>query len=469
MRFDAAKIDLKTLPDVLTRYDAPLLQVASTELRAYLTALLNALFWKATKPETLFDEATTKQALQDEKRLQSLLGVAESALGTHNLKYPNANVNQGAVFEQLEGANTNQTLQPWISSRSALLTRTVGGAGNAAWAAEIRFLGAEFLLDRQRVRMADVLAQREGAVWEALLALGLRETDANQLGSVLRQRLQQPDKGYLDRLSKQVFFPLRDGEDVVITPVQHFGLAREFHARFFQRVSKDNPQQERFHTRALKVGGANPINAGPYNAEIGGLYRHLLAEMPAPQRLRFDTDAEKASEFEAYAKRLLVRLQQRHTVFPLPNQLVFDDTFLSGEAILKHGWSGGTRRRKSNVYNRDTYQVQVNYIAEQLLLDATHLAEWLAAQRESVLLQAEFAPVSALEKAWLDPRLRPYARLGEQQLAELVTSALMLFKACQHHYQYQAQQQQWEKRAQQLSRVDESRLTESLSSLIREF
>ena len=468
MQFDNAKSDLKTLPDLLTRYDAPLLQIASGELRSYLTTLINALFLKESKAEALFDETTVKQVLQDEKRQQALLGVAESALGTHNLKYPNANVNQGAVFEQLP-RDTASTMQPWVSSRSVMLTRTLGGAGNAAWAAEIRFLCAEFLLDGARVRMADVLAQRAGTVWEALHGLGLRQGDADKLGAVLAQRLRRAERGSLDRLSKQVFFPLRDAQDVVITPVQHFGLAREFHSRFFQRVSKDNPQQERFQTRALKVGGANPINAGPYNAEIGGLYRHLLAEVPAPQRMRFATDAEKAREFEAYSERLLARLQQRNTIFPLPKQLVFDDTFLNDEAILKHGWSGGTKRRKSNVYNRNTHQIAVDYIAAQLLLDATHLAEWLALQDQSVLLQPEFAAVPALEKAWLDPRLRPFTHLGEQQVAELVTTALGLFKACQYHYQFDAEPQRWEKRAQQLSIVDATALTDSLTSLIREF
>ena len=468
MQFNDVKIDLKNLPDVLTRYDAPLLQIASSELRLYLTALINALFLKASKFETLFDESTAKQALQDEKRLQSLLGVAESALGTHNLKYPNANVNQGAVFEQLP-RDTASTMQPWVSSYSLALTRTIGGAGNAAWAAEIRFLGTEFLLDGERVRMADVLAQKAGAVYVALQGLGLRQADADKLAAVLAQRLRQADRGSLDRLSKQVFFPLRGGDDVVITPVQHFGLAREFHARFFQRVSKDNPQQERFQTRALKVGGANPINAGPYNAEIGGLYRHLLAEVPMLDAYSFATDREKAQAFDDYAQRLLARLQQRHTIFPLPNQLVFDDSFLNADAILKQGWSDGQRRRKSNVYNRNTHQVAVDYIAEQLLQDATHLAEWLAMQADSVLLQAEFAEVSELEKSWLDRRLRPYTRLGEQQVDSLVTHALQLFRNCCHHYQYRAEQQQWQKQAQQLSRVDEAVLTDSLTSLIREF
>lgn len=468
MQFDNAKYDPKNLPDLLTRYDAPLLRVASGELGLYLTALINALFLKANKSEALFDEATAKQVLQDEKRQQSLLGVAESALGTHNLKYPNANVNQGAVFEQLPRA-ASPVAQPWVSSHSVALTRTLGGAGNAAWAAEIRFLGAEFLLEGERVRMAEVLAQRTGAVWKALHRLGLRQSDADKLGAVLAQRLGQPESGGVDRLSKQVFFPLRDADDVVITPVQHFGLAREFHSRFFQRVSKDNPQQERFQTRALKVGGANPINAGPYNAEIGGLYRHLLAEVPNPQQMRFATDAEKEREFEAYSARLLARLQQRQTIFPLPNQLVFDDTFLSGEAILKYGWSGGIKRHKSNQHNRNRHQATVDYIAQQLLQDARHLAEWLARQPSSVLLQPEFAAVSALEKAWLDPRFRPYTRLGEAQVGQLVSTALRVFKACHHHYQYLAEQQQWVKRAHSLSIVDELTLTESLTRLIREF
>ena len=219
----------------------------------------------------------------------------------------------------------------------------------------------------------------------------------------------------------------------------------------------------------MKVGGANPINAGPYNAEIGGLYRHLLAEVPMLDAYSFATDREKAQAFDDYAQRLLARLQQRHTIFPLPNQLVFDDSFLNADAILKQGWSDGQRRRKSNVYNRNTHQVAVDYIAEQLLQDATHLAEWLAMQADSVLLQAEFAEVSELEKSWLDRRLRPYTRLGEQQVDSLVTHALQLFRNCCHHYQYHAEQQQWQKQAQQLSRVDEAVLTDSLTSLIREF
>lgn len=185
--------------------------------------------------------------------------------------------------------------------------------------------------------------------------------------------------------------------------------------------------------------------------------------------MRFATDAEKEREFEAYSARLLARLQQRQTIFPLPNQLVFDDTFLSGEAILKYGWSGGIKRRKSNQHNRNRHQATVDYIAQQLLQDARHLAEWLARQPSSVLLQPEFAAVSALEKAWLDPRFRPYTRLGEAQVGQLVSTALRVFKDCHHHYQYLAEQQQWVKRAHSLSIVDELALTESLTRLIREF
>jgi len=406
MTFATLQTDnIKDLSDLLTRYDSPLLQVASGELRQYLTALLNALFWKATKPEALFDESTAKQALQDEKRLQSLLGVAESALGTHNLKYPNANVNQGAVFEQNVVRDTGQNIQPWVSSRSVALTRTVGGAGNAAWAAEIRLLGMEFLLDGQRVRMADVLAQRESAVWDALLALGLREGDAEKLGGVLRQRLQQSDKGYLDRLSKQVFFPLRDDEDVVITPVQHFGLAREFHTRFFQRVKKDNPQQERFQTRALKVGGANPINAGPYNAEIAGLYRHLMALPPAQNA---------PSDPERLLGVILARCRASGTVFTA--QGAFDVQLLTQPVV-----------QRSSRRNRRQREGAAEGIAWKLLADARFLMQWGKRQGVHPLAQALPVSVSPLETFWLDPNRT--TRLDKSQLQALADRALIRLKS----------------------------------------
>jgi hypothetical protein len=431
MTFATLKTDnIKDLPDLLTRYDSPLLQVASGELRQYLTALLNALFWKATKPEALFDESTAKQTLQDEKRLQSWLGVAESALGTHNLKYPNANVSQGAVFEQNVVRDTERNIQPWVSSRSVALTRTVGGAGNAAWAAEIRLLGTEFLLDVQRVRMADVLAQREGAVWDALLSLGLREGDAEKLGGVLRQRLQQSDKGYLDRLSKQVFFPLRDDEDVVITPVQHFGLAREFHTRFFQRVKKDNPQQERFQTRALKVGGANPINAGPYNAEIAGLYRHLMALPPAQ---------DTPSDPERLLGVILARCRASGTVFT--SQGAFDVQSLDQPVVQRS--SRRNRRQREGV---------AEGIAWKLLADARFLRQWGKRQGGHPLEQDLPVTVNPLEQLWLDPSRT--TRLDKSQLQALADMALIRLKSRLEHT---------------LGAADEALLQTSVVALLREF
>ena len=429
MVFSSLQNDLKTLPDLLTRYDSPLLQIASGELRSYLIALINALFLKASKAEALFDEATVTQVLQDEKRQQALLGVAESALGTHNLKYPNANVNQGAVFEQLPRAEASMP-QPWVSSHSVVLTRTLGGAGNAAWAAEIRFLGAEFLLDGARVRMADVLAQQSGAVWEALHGLGLRQGDADKLAAVLAQRLHQPERGFLDRLSKQVFFPLCDAQDVVITPVQHFGLAREFHSRFFQRVSKDNPQQERFQTRALKVGGANPINAGPYNAEIGGLYRHLLA-LPPQQ--------ESSMDSERLFGMVLARCRQRGSVFGAYG--AFDVSALNKSVV-----------QRSSRLNRQQREGVANGIAWKLLSDARVLMQWGRRHGLHPLEQGMPLELSSLEKHWLDPRRS--TRLDKTQLQTLASLALQHLK---------------DGLPDTLSLTDETLLTASVTRLLREF
>ncbi len=453
---------IKELPGWLVRYDAALLEVTASELRDYLLALVNALFFKATKQEELFDAVTAKQALTDAKRLQSLLGVAESALGTHNLKYPNANVGQGAVFGQAEV--NHPANYPWVSSLTTRLTRTVGGAGNAAWAAEIRFLCTEFLLEGERTRMADVLATREGKVWEVLQTLGLQQTDADKIGRVLHQRLNHPDKGAIDHLSKQVFFPIREGEDVVITPVQHLGLAREFHARFFQRISKDNPRQERLNVRALKVGGANPINAGPYNAELGGLYRHLLAEAPPPKR----SSANEAEQFDDHAALLLARLRQRYTVFPSPQQLELDVTLFDADALPKRAWRKGISCQKSHIENRLVFEQAADALARQLLQDACHLAEWLALQADSPLTEAAFDQVAVLEKAWLDPRLRAQQRLGANQVEVLVSAALALFEQCKNHYKLDDKGEK-QRTAHALSKMDKEMLQGCLETLIKEF
>jgi hypothetical protein len=442
---------IKELPDRLVRYDSPLLDVTASELRDYLAALVNALFLKASKADDLFDAGTARQVLQDQKRLQSLLGVAESALGTHNLKYPNANVGQGAVFAQPVAGST--VPNAWVSSRTVNVVRTLGGAGNAAWAAEIRFLCAEFRLDGQHTRMADVLASREGLVWETLKGLGLQQADADPIGAVLHNRLTQPDKGAIDRLSKQVFFPVRDAKETqyaVITPVQSFGLAREFHVRYRQRTHKDNPHREFFNTRALKVGGANPINAGPYNAELGGLYQHLLAKMP--------------SQTADNVERLLARLHTQKSIFPRPKQLHLDVTDLVFHKNSLHL----TQNSKTH---RDNFEAAADSLALQLLQDAITLHQWLLEQAESPLMDAIYANIPDLQKQWLDPKLRQNPRLGNNQITALVAIAMRLLGDCPKHVYEQNPKDKTVKRipAPLLGDLESKLMRDSLTALIKEF
>lgn len=422
---DLLKDNPKALPDILTRFDSPILTIDTNSLPTYLTTLINVLFNKSKKPEELQGKATAKEALQLPRRSKSLCGVAENALGTHNLKYPNANVSQGGVFYQGEYSSLKN--DPYLSSDTTRLTRTIGGAGNAAWAAEIRFLSTEFMMGGARIRIADELARREGDVWQNLLALGLPEDTADDLASTLQQRLNEADKGSIDRLSKQVFFPVRGGEDIVITPVQSFGLTREFHTRMKQRSHREAENPEWLVHRSLKVGGANPINAGTYNAELGGLYRHLLAAAPAV----------KISNREAYGQRLnqlLARIEKRGTVFPRAKQLDLDFTYLNPENLPKPNQAFLKNRQ---LFKGDGKQIDgaTDYIAHRIMEDARFVYDWCKEQPEAVLDQSRYKKLDELELMLLDYHLRPQSRLGLNQHKLLIEQAFQLFVDSKHRYE----------------------------------
>jgi len=394
------EIPTKERPDRLVRYDAPLLAIKTTELHTYLLQLINALFNKAKTEEALNSSENAQQALQLPKRLNTLAAVASDVLGTHNLKYPNAGVKQGGIFQQ-DQAHYDY---PFVSSKTTQLTRTLGGAGNAAAAAEIRFLSTEFLLEQQRTGISAVLQAQTGAVWEHLLQLGLPEADAISLGKQLTQRTTQAETKPVDRLLKQVFFPRDHNEqhDIIITPILHFGLAREFHSRLKQRRN----DSEWISTHNIKVGGANPINAGPHNAEIGGVYHHLAVTIPRQQHNPI--------------QQLLANLEKHATIFPNAQTLMFDTRIFKSSAIYQ----------ASNKESREEYQTDLFSIVQQLLQAPLSLADWLQKNTHHTV---SLHDLSELEQRFLQALIHGKPRLSSDDIQKLSRKCLSIFEKAQHY------------------------------------
>jgi len=256
------------LSDRLLRFDAPPCDIPAARAQDWLVALINATLGKTKKIEELFDQAAARRLLGADKTRKGLLGTIPM-IGSHNLKFPNANVQLCALAEQVDGVST----APLLHSRTIRRERYWSGAGNAANASYIRLLAQEALFDGQPSCLMLALAKQEGVLWEAARNLGW---DDDEICRLCHGQLYQPLDRPVDRLAKQVLWPRQSGDYVAITPVLPFGLTRELHERL--RLLRGDTW--RIHTVSTRVGGTQPINAGPFNAERGGRYQHIRALPP---------------------------------------------------------------------------------------------------------------------------------------------------------------------------------------------
>ncbi len=367
--------DAKELPEQLTRFDTPPIPVADAELPTFLIALINATVNKCKKNDEALHAGSTAQAfLGDEKKLTTLQNTI-TMVGTHNLKCPNANVQICTVMEAELGHAPTES--PFIHSASIDCGRLTSGAGNAAYAGYFRFLAQEFSLNSQITSVFKALAHKETAVTDVLQKLGLSKNWLAELEQTAASCWAMPDATRApDRLLKQVIWPVGVGQDIVITPVASFSFTRELHQRLKSR-REDEQLAQWINTKITKVGGTQPINVGPFNAELGGLYRHLYADIPSAP-----SQQEK--------KR--VRLQKHSkTLFALARQNPLDVT-----ELLNPGIAGMPARAKRQRHSR----VAASIIAQLM-------APLSALRQQTMTMTADekkelFGHLPEHELAWLD-------------------------------------------------------------------
>ena len=275
----AVDFQSKSFLEDLIRFDrAPPFEIVSRDLGRFLVALVNGSVNKCKKnDDALHDQRTVREFFSDEKKIKTLRSTL-SMVGTHNLKCPNANVSTCVVVDPaLQHAADPQ---PYVHSASIECQRLISGSGNAGYAGYFRLLGQEFVLNGTPTSIIQSLAKGEGLVCQQLIELGLCETDLQNLHETASSHWCEPSGVTApDRFLKQVIWPGGEGEDIVITPVMPFGSTQELHKRLNQR-RLDEQLPQLINTRVTKVGGTQPINVGPFNAELGGLYRHLYADIP---------------------------------------------------------------------------------------------------------------------------------------------------------------------------------------------
>ncbi|MCX4030214.1 hypothetical protein H0A36_17725 [Endozoicomonas sp. SM1973] len=309
----------KELADLVSRFDkSPPPNITKIELTQFIVVLINATIYKCKKNnERLHDRELAKEFLCNEKSLDTLLSTIE-LVGTHNLKCPNASVSQGAAVD-LDLEHKAVATIPYVHSISTHTARLVSGAGNASNAGYIRLLAQEFCVDGALLSLVQCFAQGVEPVVSILKTLGLEEHWCEKLQLKAQQYWSQSkDSRPVDRFAKQVFWPIRDGDgfqDILITPVVPFGFTRELHHRLNERrfsnkkedgkaVEKEQKKNQYFTVLDVKIGGSNPINTGPFSSEIGGKYKHFIANMPMPvssgqqSKLWFQLTCCKDSIFE---------------------------------------------------------------------------------------------------------------------------------------------------------------------------
>ncbi|MDA3791756.1 MAG: hypothetical protein PF503_25080 [Desulfobacula sp.] len=239
-----------------------LITVSTKELKEYLVLCIKGSA-KTVDPIVL---------LSDPKKHEDFIKVAQKGFHEFNTKIPNANNDGLPLFRTL----TEPACQPFVSSRTVFTRKKYGSVDNARISFAQKILSHQFILDEE-FKCIGVELTYDSLVRQELIKMGLPEKVALKIGDIILSNMSTPNKNPVHRFSKQIFFPCGDGEYIVISPVQHTGFSNEFHQRMFQITSVSD---KFIKFRNTQVAGANPINAGLLNSELGGRHRHLLSLPP---------------------------------------------------------------------------------------------------------------------------------------------------------------------------------------------
>ncbi len=319
---------------------------------------------------------------------EGFLRVAKKGFHEFNTKIPNASNDGKSLFRTIK---KEYSYQPFVTSRTVNTTKKYGSVDNAALSFAQKILSHQFILDGE-FKCIGIELTTDSLVRKTLIKMGLPEKITKKIGMVIQDNIESPNKDDIHRFSKQIFFPCDNGQYIVVTPVQHTGLSEEFHRRI-TRIMVDPNKFIAF--RNTFVAGANPINAGLLNSELGGRHKHLLAIPP------------KKNNKMGILKRILLFLPKNKTLFPSDRTEIIDfELFKKIE-----------RSKSNNRMIRAKRTREVQKIINLIIFDSCFLAKNLFSLEHSEII---FDSIPDVEHKLIDAKYRDGKNMSPQDIKFLV-------------------------------------------------
>lgn len=369
----------------LGSYLSPIFSVTAAELDDFLTAHINMI----KKTDNPFDKTAARELINNDRIIKECITAIEKGWHTHNLKVPNAKVAgiAGLIADSTLIKNAGN-YPAYLTAHNQVIDKKFAVVGDAAITSQAKLMSLEFYLDEVKVCVAEQLTVNDSSVQTAFTRIGLDPEQLKKLQTAVNKRVQQSARTDIDAGSKQILFPIGNGQYHSISPAQNTGLGRHYQN---QLKSIEALEHQFIRRRSLKVGGTNAINAGVYNVEIGGAHRHLLA-IPPP------------------------RLPNKKSLNSLINRFAFQatvflDPTLDFSALL------AVREAPSNQTTRMRRAAIIQALTHQFLNPATTLLHYFQDNPDE-LEQPRFNKVNPIEKSWLLGK-----PLNEQEQQQLYAKA----------------------------------------------
>ncbi|MGR9012862.1 MAG: type I-F CRISPR-associated protein Csy1 [Gammaproteobacteria bacterium] len=352
----------------LGSYLSPIFSVSFAELDDFLTAHINMI----KKTGDPFDKTVARELINNDKIIKECITAIDKGWHTHNLKVPNAKVSgiAGLIADATLIKNADN-YPAYLIAHNQVIDKKFAVVGDAAITSQAKLMTLEFYLDDLSVCIAEQLTTNDSPVQQTFKRIGLEPEQLKKLQTAVNRRIQQLTRADIDANSKQVLFPVGNGQYHSISPAQNTGFARQYQNRL---KTVEAVEHQFIKRRSLKVGGTNAINGGVYNVEIGGAHRHLLA-MPPP------------------------RLPNKNSLNNLLNRFAFQGSlFLS--AALDFSALLAVREAPSNQTARLRRAAVIQALTHQFLNPATVLQSYFQENPEELELP-RFSKANRAEKNWL--------------------------------------------------------------------
>lgn len=368
----------------LGSYLSPIFSVTTAELDDFLTTHINMI----KKTDNPFDKTAAQELINNDRIIKECVTAIEKGWHTHNLKVPNAKVAgiAGLIADSTVIKNAGN-YPAYLAAHNQVIDKKFAVVGDAAITSQAKLMTLEFYLDEVKICVAEQLTVNDSPVQTTFARIGLDPEQLKKLQTAVNKRVQQPARTDIDAGSKQILFPIGNGQYHSISPAQNTGLARHYQN---QLKSIEAIEHQFIRRRSLKVGGTNAINAGVYNVEIGGAHRHLLAMPP--------------------------RLPNKKSLNSLINRFAFQSTVFLDPA-LDFSALLAVREAPSNQTTRLRRAAIIQALTHQFLNPATTLHNYFQDNPDE-LEQSRFNKVNPIEKSWLLGK-----PLNEQEQQQLYAKA----------------------------------------------